>query len=34
MMLHGLIVVGSAVSAGNISATESWMAGKTGIVIP
>ena len=31
--LHGLIVVGSAVSAGNISATESWMAGKTGIVI-
>ena len=32
--LHGLIVVGSAVSAGNISATESWMAGKTGLVLP
>ena len=31
--LHGLIVVGSAVSAGNISATESWMAQRTGIQI-
>jgi len=32
--IYGLVVVGSAVSAGNISATESWMAQKTGIVIP
>ena len=31
--LHGLIIVGSAVSAGNISATEQWVAGKTGIQI-
>ena len=34
MMPHGLIIAGSAVSAGNISATESWMAGKTGLVLP
>ena len=32
--LHSLIIAGSAVSAGNISATEQWVAGKTGIVIP
>ena len=29
--IYGLVIVGSAVSAGNISATESWMAGKTGL---
>ena len=32
--IYSLIVVGSAVSAGNISATEQWVAQKTGIVIP
>ena len=32
--LHSLIIAGSAVSAGNISATEQWVANKTGIVIP
>lgn len=31
--VYGLLVVGSAVSAGNISATEQWVAGKTGIQI-
>jgi hypothetical protein len=31
--LHSLIIAGSAVSAGNISATEQWVAGKTGIQI-
>ena len=31
--IHSLIIAGSAVSAGNISATEQWVAGKTGIVI-
>ena len=31
--LHSLIIAGSAVSAGNISATEQWVAGKTGITI-
>ena len=34
MMPYSLIIAGSAVSAGNISATEQWVAGKTGIVIP
>ena len=29
--LYSLIIAGSAVSAGNISATEQWVAGKTGI---
>ena len=33
MMPHSLIIAGSAVSAGNISATEQWVAGKTGISI-
>ena len=32
--VYGLLVVGSAVSAGNISATEQWVAGKTGLVLP
>jgi hypothetical protein len=32
--LHSLIIAGSAVSAGNISATEQWVAQKTGLVIP
>ena len=32
--LHSLIIAGSAVSAGNISATEQWVAQRTGIVIP
>ena len=32
--LHSLIIAGSAVSAGNISATEQWVAGRTGISIP
>jgi len=32
--LYSLAVVGSAVSAGNISATEQWVAQKTGLVIP
>jgi hypothetical protein len=32
--LYSLIIAGSAVSAGNISATEQWVAGKTGLVIP
>ena len=32
--LHSLIIAGSAVSAGNISATEQWVAQKTGISIP
>ena len=32
--LYSLIIAGSAVSAGNINATEQWVAGKTGIVIP
>ena len=32
--LHSLIIAGSAVSAGNISATEQWVAGKTGLVLP
>jgi hypothetical protein len=32
--IHSLIIAGSAVSAGNISATEQWVAGKTGLVIP
>ena len=31
--LYSLVVAGSAVSAGNISATEQWVAGKTGIQI-
>ena len=31
--LYSLIIAGSAVSAGNISATEQWVAGKTGIQI-
>ena len=31
--IYSLIIAGSAVSAGNISATEQWVAGKTGIVI-
>ena len=31
--LYSLVVVGSAVSAGNISATEQWVAQKTGIQI-
>ena len=31
--IYSLIVVGSAVSAGQISATEQWVAGKTGITI-
>lgn len=31
--LYSLIIAGSAVSAGNISATESWVAGRTGIQI-
>ncbi len=32
--LHSLIIAGSAVSAGNISATEQWVAGKTGLALP
>ena len=32
--LYSLIIAGSAVSAGNISATEQWVAQRTGIVIP
>jgi len=32
--LYSLIIAGSAVSAGNISATEQWVAGKTGLVLP
>ena len=31
--LHSLIIAGSAVSAGNISATEQWVAQRTGIAI-
>ena len=31
--IYSLIIAGSAVSAGNISATEQWVAGKTGIQI-
>lgn len=31
--IYSIIVVGSAVSAGQISATEQWVAGKTGITI-
>ena len=31
--IYSLIIAGSAVSAGNISATEQWVAGKTGITI-
>jgi hypothetical protein len=31
--LYSLIIAGSAVSASNISATEQWVAGKTGITI-
>ena len=32
--LYSLIIAGSAVSASNISATEQWVAGKTGLVLP
>ena len=31
--IYSIIVVGSAVSAGQISATEQWVAGKVGITI-
>ena len=31
--IYSLLVVGSAVSAGQISATEQWVAGKTGITL-
>ena len=33
MMPYSLIIAGSAVSAGNISATEQYIANKTGIQI-